>query len=80
MGTSKMLAQPSISIKGQLKPAWEFFVKFYDMSHWYCQLISELQLDVFHTSMFCIHCRKNDIDEPSLIAMHTLVSWIKSLT
>ena len=65
-------AQPSTSRKHQPKPLREFFVKFHDMSYWHCQWISELQLDVFHTSMFRIYCRKNDMDEPPIIDMDTL--------
>ncbi|XP_015781829.1 chromodomain-helicase-DNA-binding protein Mi-2 homolog [Tetranychus urticae] len=67
-------AQPSTSKKHQPKPLREFFVKFHDMSYWHCQWISEIQLDVFHTSMFRIYCRKNDMDEPPVIDMDTLES------
>ncbi|KAJ6221101.1 hypothetical protein RDWZM_006913 [Blomia tropicalis] len=42
----------------------EFFVKFHDMSYWHCSWISELQLEVYHTSMHRNYFRKNDMDEP----------------
>lgn len=42
----------------------EFFVKFHDMSYWHCCWISELQMEVYHPSLFRNYCRKNDMDEP----------------
>ncbi|XP_046412635.1 chromodomain-helicase-DNA-binding protein Mi-2 homolog isoform X1 [Neodiprion pinetum] len=42
----------------------EFFVKWADMSHWHCDWITELQLDVFHPLMFRNYTRKYDMDEP----------------
>lgn len=67
-------AQPSTSKKHQPKPLREFFVKYHDMSYWHCEWVSEIQLDVFHTGMFRIYCRKNDMDEPPVIDMDTLES------
>lgn len=58
------LQQPSSSKKPQPKPQREFFVKWHDMSYWHCSWISEVQLDVYHPSMFRNYCRKNDMDEP----------------
>lgn len=57
-------AQPSTSKKPQPKPQREFFVKFHDMSYWHCSWISEVQLDVYHPSMYRNYCRKTDMDEP----------------
>ena len=57
-------AQPSTSKKPQPKPQREFFVKFHDMSYWHCTWISEVQLDVYHPSMYRNYCRKTDMDEP----------------
>lgn len=42
----------------------EFFIKWHDMSYWHCSWISELHLEVYHTSMHRNYCRKNDMDEP----------------
>ena len=50
-----------------VKPLREFFVKFHDMSYWHCSWVTELQLDVYHNSMWRIYCRKNDMDEPPII-------------
>ena len=57
-------AQPSTSKKPQPKPQREFFVKYHDMSYWHCNWISEVQLDVYHPSMYRNYCRKTDMDEP----------------
>ncbi|XP_054160501.1 chromodomain-helicase-DNA-binding protein Mi-2 homolog [Oppia nitens] len=57
-------AQPSTSKKIQPKPQREFFVKWHDMSYWHCSWISEVQLDVYHPSMYRNYCRKTDMDEP----------------
>ncbi|CAG2172705.1 unnamed protein product [Oppiella nova] len=57
-------AQPSTSKKPQPKPQREFFVKWHDMSYWHCSWISEVQLDVYHPSMYRNYCRKTDMDEP----------------
>jgi chromodomain-helicase-DNA-binding protein 4 len=59
-------AQPTTSgnKRQPLKPLREFFVKFHDMSYWHCSWVQEIQLDVFHTSMLRIYCRKTDMDEP----------------
>ncbi|RWS16916.1 chromodomain-helicase-DNA-binding protein Mi-2-like protein [Dinothrombium tinctorium] len=67
-------AQPSTSKKPQPKPLREFFVKFADMSYWHCQWISELQLDVFHPSMYRNYTRKNDMDEPPTLDLDTYES------
>lgn len=42
----------------------EFFVKWHDMSYWHCSWISELQIEVYHPSLFRSYCRKNDMEEP----------------
>ncbi|XP_012269327.2 chromodomain-helicase-DNA-binding protein Mi-2 homolog isoform X2 [Athalia rosae] len=42
----------------------EFFVKWAEMSHWHCDWITELQLDVFHPLMFRNYTRKYDMDDP----------------
>jgi chromodomain-helicase-DNA-binding protein 4 len=57
-------AQPSTSKKIQPKPQREFFVKWNDMSYWHCSWITEVQLDVYHPSMYRNYCRKTDMDEP----------------
>ena len=62
-------AQPTTSgnKRPPLKPLREFYVKFHDMSYWHCSWVQEIQLDVFHTSMLRIYCRKTDMDEPPAI-------------
>lgn len=55
---------PVSTKKIELKPLREFFVKFHDLSYWHCCWISELQLDVYHPSMYRNYCRKTDMDEP----------------
>jgi len=67
-------AQLPVPKRPPLKPLREFFVKFLDMSYWHCQWISELQLDVWHSSMYRNYCRKNDMDEPPVLDMETLES------
>ncbi|KAG9509945.1 Chromodomain-helicase-DNA-binding protein 3, partial [Fragariocoptes setiger] len=42
----------------------EFFVKWHDMSYWHCSWISEVQLEVYHPSLYRMYFRKNDPDEP----------------
>lgn len=49
---------------GKTRRVREFFIKWADMSYWYCDWISELQLDVFHPLMFRNYSRKFDMDEP----------------
>nr|XP_027204103.1 chromodomain-helicase-DNA-binding protein Mi-2 homolog [Dermatophagoides pteronyssinus] len=56
---------PAPSMTSQkLQKEREFFVKWHDMSYWHCSWISELQLEVFHSSLYRNYCRKNDMDEP----------------
>ena len=57
--------EPSTS-KAASKPRRirEFFVKWADRSYWYCDWVTELQLDVFHPLMFRNYSRKYDMDEP----------------
>lgn len=57
----------SISLKRRRRAmrSREFFVKYYDRSYWECEWISELRLEVFHTSMHRNYCRKMvDMEEP----------------
>ncbi|RMX45752.1 hypothetical protein pdam_00004176 [Pocillopora damicornis] len=42
----------------------EFFVKWIDMSYWHCSWITELQLEIYHPSMYRAYFRKNDMEEP----------------
>ncbi|XP_073253079.1 chromodomain-helicase-DNA-binding protein 4-like isoform X6 [Porites lutea] len=42
----------------------EFFVKWLDMSYWHCSWITELQLEIYHPSMYRAYFRKNDMEEP----------------
>lgn len=42
----------------------EFFVKWVDMSYWNCSWITELQLEIYHPSMYRAYFRKNDMEEP----------------
>ncbi|XP_070562035.1 chromodomain-helicase-DNA-binding protein 4-like isoform X2 [Ptychodera flava] len=46
------------------KPTREFFCKFYNMSYWHCDWVSEIQMDVFHPALYRNYIRKNDMDEP----------------
>ena len=62
---AKDLAAAAGNTKGGiLRPSREFLVKFHDMSYWHCSWIKEIQLDVFHTSLYRIYCRKTDMEEP----------------
>ncbi|XP_078374198.1 chromodomain-helicase-DNA-binding protein 4-like isoform X2 [Oculina patagonica] len=42
----------------------EFFVKWVDLSYWNCSWITELQLEIYHPSMYRAYFRKNDMEEP----------------
>ncbi|PFX26138.1 chromodomain-helicase-DNA-binding protein 4-like isoform X3 [Stylophora pistillata] len=42
----------------------EFFVKWSEMSYWHCSWITELQLEIYHPSMYRAYFRKNDMEEP----------------
>ncbi|OTF81275.1 hypothetical protein BLA29_010382, partial [Euroglyphus maynei] len=56
---------PPLSLAShQLQKEREFFIKWHDMSYWHCSWISELQLEVYHPSLYRNYCRKNDMDEP----------------
>ncbi|KPM11913.1 chromodomain-helicase-DNA-binding protein Mi-2-like protein [Sarcoptes scabiei] len=52
-------SRPKLPIKER-----EFFVKWHEMSYWHCSWVSELQLEVYHASLYRNYCRKNDMDEP----------------
>ncbi|XP_008217034.1 chromodomain-helicase-DNA-binding protein Mi-2 homolog isoform X4 [Nasonia vitripennis] len=52
------------SSSGKPRKIREFFVKWVDRSYWYCDWVTELQLDVFHPLMFRNYSRKYDMDEP----------------
>jgi chromodomain-helicase-DNA-binding protein 4 len=64
-------AQIEVKPKRIQKPAREFLVKYLNMSYWHCDWVSELQLDVFHNSMYRNYCRKNDMEEPPVIDLET---------
>ncbi|UYV68737.1 CHD5 [Cordylochernes scorpioides] len=49
------------------KSAREFFVKWHDMSYWYCSWVTEAQLDVYHPILYRNYQRKNDMDEPPVL-------------
>lgn len=57
-------SKPSTSKPLTIRREREFFVKWHDMSYWHCSWISELQLEVYHASLFRNYCRRNDMDEP----------------
>ena len=42
----------------------EFFVKWKERSYWHCSWISELQIQVFHQSMYRTYTQRNDMTTP----------------
>ncbi|XP_058807759.1 chromodomain-helicase-DNA-binding protein Mi-2 homolog isoform X2 [Phymastichus coffea] len=57
--------EPSTSkSSGKPRRIREFFVKWVERSYWYCDWVTELQLDVFHPLMYRNYSRKYDMDEP----------------
>lgn len=56
--------EASTSKKPKIRREREFFVKWYELSYWHADWVTELQLDVYHPLMFRSYIRKYDMEEP----------------
>ncbi|KAL3318137.1 choline dehydrogenase 4 [Cichlidogyrus casuarinus] len=48
------------------RPKREFFVKYSELSHWNCDWLSEIQMEIFELPMLRCYRKKYDMDEPPL--------------
>ncbi|KAF7256300.1 hypothetical protein EG68_06473 [Paragonimus skrjabini miyazakii] len=66
-GTGRDLLSNTAPRPGHIRrPTREFFVKYTDLSYWFCEWLSELQMDVHHPIMLRNYFKKNDMEEPPL--------------